>query len=65
MTTGCAEKLNMSIVSASMCEDIQLSPATNGVCYNGSVPYAIYNASIAKVNNITAVVPTQEYLVYV
>ncbi len=65
MTSGCVGRLNLSIVNASMCEDAGYQPSTNGVCYNDTTPYAIFNSTLANENNITAIVPTEEYLQYV
>ncbi len=65
MNSQCVGRLNLSIVSASMCADAWYLSSINGVCYNNTTPYAIFNSALAYDNNITAVVPTEEYLQYV
>lgn len=42
-------------------EELGLNAKDDGVCYNGTRPYAIWNETIAESNNLRKILPAQEY----
>ncbi len=58
--SGCFTNLADDVTMES-CEYEGLTAADNGVCYNGTAVYAIYDEYLARDNGIRATPPAQEY----
>ena len=54
----------MHQVNASSCSVLNLTLGDNGVCFSDTLPYGIWNETLAKENDISAMPPTTEYMKY-
>ena len=61
MFAVCSENL-VDGLTADNCTALQFNLTANGVCYNGTTPYGIWNETLAKENKIRKILPTEEYL---
>ena len=49
-------------MSITDCNQLGMNLSTNGVCYNGTAPYFIYNKTVAKEHGIAQITPSESYL---
>jgi solute carrier family 6 amino acid transporter-like protein 5/7/9/14 len=57
----CSEFLKKNL-TLSDCTSMQLNATLDGVCYNGTIPYGLWNETLARENDKTGVLPSEEYL---